>query len=599
MVDSAQEILAAYVSRYGKDFYASEKRTRVLSTLRLVSVLGAVASVILSRAFEYPSAEGISILAGALFFSVLFLLHTRASLQRDRLKVLYDTALDLLLRSQRRWNEVTLTPVPETVRALLPYGDELNLFGRKSLWELVGPPFTQGGKEKLVTWLSGYDSPSAIAARQQRVRALTPLHDWRLRWRSATRKACASHQVETLFHALLDGRKISPYFEIASSLIGLLLFVGVSVGAVLNLLPLEGISIVLLLNLLCSVSFHLFRSSQGSLHNVDSVFFHDYKQILELALELLANGESESTRIELMRSALKGLTRLETIASLASLRRSMLYVPLLGVMQLENFTSGARTLWKARFLEDTPRWLDTVAEIDALCSLSFVAFCNPEWVYPIIVDTPSPLFEAVQLSNPLLDKNVAIANDVSLHESQQLTSLTGSNMSGKSTLLRSIGSNVHLAWTGAPVAATKLRLSLLYVLPSIRIQDSFEEGISHFLAEGMRIKTILDQSRQREGRVLFLIDEVFRGTNSVEREIASVEVAKHLLLSHAIGIITTHDTSVASALGSLQNATEAHMSEVITHGPGNVSLTFPYTLCPGQASTRNALAILRNLGVLG
>ncbi|MCA9152992.1 MAG: hypothetical protein KDA92_27000, partial [Planctomycetales bacterium] len=191
-----------------------------------------------------------------------------------------------------------------------------------------------------------------------------------------------------------------------------------------------------------------------------------------------------------------------------------------------------------------------LAELEALSSLAAVAHDEPEWCFPT-VDPALVRFTGVQLGHPLIRSQVRVSNDVTLGPPETFLLVSGSNMSGKSTLLRSIGTNVILAQTGAPVCARECSLPPLVVATSMRIDDSLEDGVSFYMAELRRLKEIVDLAVETEQRVdrrlLYLLDEILLGTNSRERHVAVVRVMKHLLSHGAIGAISTHDLELAQS----------------------------------------------------
>ena len=246
-------------------------------------------------------------------------------------------------------------------------------------------------------------------------------------------------------------------------------------------------------------------------------------------------------------------------------------------------------------------WLETVGELEALASLAGYRFERPDDVWPEVVDG-APQFEADALAHPLLTAE-AVANDVRLGNRPQLLVLSGSNMSGKSTLLRTIGVNAVLAQAGAPVRARRLRMSPLAVGASIRIIDSLQDGSSRFHAEILRLRAILARTG-REGRdgdgapadatpVLFLIDECLHGTNSHDRRIGADAVVGSLVKGGAIGLVTTHDlalTAIADVLGP--RAENVHFTDHLTNG----KLRFDYRLRPGVVGKGNAIELMRSVG---
>jgi DNA mismatch repair ATPase MutS len=239
-----------------------------------------------------------------------------------------------------------------------------------------------------------------------------------------------------------------------------------------------------------------------------------------------------------------------------------------------------------------PRWLTVVAEMEALAALAGYAYENPDDVFPELV-ADGPLFDAAGLGHPLLPADVAVRNDVTLNKERRLLIVSGSNMSGKSTFLRTIGVNGVLALAGAPVRATRLRLSPLAVGASLRNQDSLQAGRSRFYTEITRLKQIVELARGPLP-VLFLLDEILHGTNSHDRRIGAEAVIRTLLEERSLGLVTTHDLAlaeIAEQLGPI--AANVHFADELVNG----ALHFDYRLHAGVVQHSNALALMRAVGL--
>jgi DNA mismatch repair ATPase MutS len=237
-------------------------------------------------------------------------------------------------------------------------------------------------------------------------------------------------------------------------------------------------------------------------------------------------------------------------------------------------------------------WIAATGEIEALSSVAGYAAENPEDVFPELAEH-GPLFDGKGIAHPLLPAATVIRNDVRLDENLQLLLVSGSNMSGKSTLLRSVGLNAVLAWAGAPVRASGLRVSPLAVGASMRVQDSVQDGKSRFYAEITRLRQVVDLA---EGRVplLFLLDEVLSGTNSHDRRIGAEAVVRNLVQSGAIGLVTTHDLALAHIADDLApRAANVHFEDHIEDG----RIAFDYRMRPGVVTKSNALELMRSVGL--
>ena len=244
-------------------------------------------------------------------------------------------------------------------------------------------------------------------------------------------------------------------------------------------------------------------------------------------------------------------------------------------------------------------WMAAIGELDALSAFAHIHQDNPGWCFPDVHEAGAgaPVeLEAASLGHPLIPDDRRVANDVVVGPPGTLLLITGSNMSGKSTLLRAIGLNTVLAQAGGPVCATRMSMPAADLDTSIRIQDSLEHGLSYFMAALARLKGILDRARHPEdGRVvLYLLDEILQGTNTAERSIAVRGVARHLLDAGAIGVMTTHDLGLAGEPPLSTAARLVHFTETIDE---HSHMTFDYRLRPGLATSRNALRLMQLIGM--
>jgi DNA mismatch repair ATPase MutS len=252
--------------------------------------------------------------------------------------------------------------------------------------------------------------------------------------------------------------------------------------------------------------------------------------------------------------------------------------------------------WRRRSGVHVRAWLDALGSLDALSALAIVRADEPDWAVPRLDEGAGVLIGSA-LGHPLIAAGRRVANDVRVGPPGTLLLITGSNMSGKSTLLRAVGLNAVLAHAGAPVCAAGLTLPPVDLQTSIRVQDSLELGLSYFMAALARLKQIVDAAERgaRPGRrLLYLLDEVLQGTNSVERAVAVRAVAEHLIAAGAIGAMTTHDLALADEEPLKSRAALVHFTERV-HADG--AMTFDYRLRDGLATSTNALRLMQLIGI--
>ena len=284
--------------------------------------------------------------------------------------------------------------------------------------------------------------------------------------------------------------------------------------------------------------------------------------------------------------------RLHRLVELHDWQHNQFFAPLAAALLWGTHLAWAIEGWRRLHGAHVRTWLGTVGEFEALSSLSAYRYEHPEDVWPEIVAEGAG-FDGVGVGHPLLPARRMVSNDIRLRGDTRLLVVSGSNMSGKSTVLRTVGVNAVLALAGAPVRATSLRMTPLSIGATLRIQDSLQEGRSRFFAEITRIRELADAAR---GPVplLFLLDELFHGTNSHDRLVGASGVLRSLLDRGAIGMITTHDlalTAVADALSP--RAANVHFEDHFEGG----EIQFDYRMKPGPVTRSNALALMRAVGL--
>jgi DNA mismatch repair ATPase MutS len=312
-------------------------------------------------------------------------------------------------------------------------------------------------------------------------------------------------------------------------------------------------------------------------------------RLKQLAAELTATGSVPSVEIG----------RLVRLADLLDSRQNQFFVPIAALLLLGTQTAIAIDQWRARCGSHVPQWLAIAGEYEALAALAGYAAEHPADPFPAIDDGPAR-FDADELAHPLIASARAVPNSVRLGgEGPHVLLVSGSNMSGKSTWLRTIGINAVLAQAGAPVRARALRMSALDVGATLRIQDSLQAGQSRFFAEITRLSVIVSMARRRVAEpqapaVLFLLDEVLAGTNSHDRRIGAEGIVKGLVELGAIGLVTTHDLALTEVVAELgPAAANVHFEDHFEEG----SLRFDYRLREGVVRTSNALALMRSVGL--
>ncbi|HEY0712823.1 MAG TPA: DNA mismatch repair protein MutS [Polyangia bacterium] len=477
------------------------------------------------------------------------------------------------------------------------YAPDLDVFGPQSLFSMLNMARTSAGQETLAAWLlSPAPTPDEIVARQAAVAELAAAVElreslWRaggmvgrdvkpralIAWLSATPEPASTRARVAAF---------------AVGLIGLTGLVAVFAGEVG--LAVAAFVVVWLLS-------RRFRPYVRSVGEGAQNRAEELTAVVKLA-EIVEGTAFSSSKLNALKAALgaadrparHAVNKLLRLVGYFEMRRSAL-LALLGTPVLA-FTQFAMAIeiWRKNHGAAAAHWIAAIGELEALTSLGTFAFEHPALPFPeIVADSEGPRFEGEAVAHPLLPAETRVANDVSLHPQRRLLLVTGSNMSGKSTYLRTIGTNTVLALAGAPVVAKRLRLSRLAIGASLRTSDSLQAGVSRFFAEIQRLRSIVDLCENNR-LALYLLDEILHGTNSEDRLAGGGALVKRLCERGSVGLCTTHDLALARIVDDLGTvAVNVHFEDVISDG----KITFDYRLRPGVVTRGNAIALMKLVGL--
>lgn len=473
-----------------------------------------------------------------------------------------------------------------------PYAADLGLFGEGSLFERICTARTHLGRERLAGYLIEPVGHKEARERQAAVRELVSRTGLREQIALLGRHDFEESKWRT-FAEWLDmpsvghGNRLRLGFCVSSAfLLGLSLAVLVAPSV---LWPMLWRPICATVAVQALAAGFLLRWVRRALAAAGPVA-HEIG-IMREGLAMLAGLEFSSPKLaQLARDATgadAAIGELDPWLMILSERTKDWFYQLSLWLALGTQTALALDAWRKRHRPALLGWLDTWAEFEALNALACYAYENPEDCWPEIAGAPAS-FQAQALGHPLLPRATCVANDVALGSGQKFWVISGSNMSGKSTLLRSMGLASVLALAGAPVRAGALRMAAMNLYAAISLGDSLREGKSRFLAEVRRLRETLDASLQQP--VIFLIDEIFSGTNSRDRQLAADAVVRTLVERGAVGAISTHDIALASI--AAHGGANVHMAST-----GRDPLDFDYRLKPGVTPETNALAIARMAGV--
>ena len=503
---------------------------------------------------------------------------------------------DGIARLEDRWHGIGETGVRFLTEEHL-YAPDLDIFGPASLFQLLSRARTQLGEERLARWLSAPAAVSTVRERQESIAELREALDFRETLATA---GGASRDIDTVSLSAWASAPAAPEslwlrsaaVVLAAGIIGGIVWWARG-GPVAPLLPCiiaqdAPHAPVASARVRASSAVSKGRSASSTCSPTRSSLIEQSTfrspQLIDIRAQMNSGGIVPSQAIR----------RLKRLADMLDWRRNTFFAPVAATVSWGLHLASAIESWRREFGAKVIAWLSAVAEYEALSSLAAYAYEHGDDPFPVFVEDGGPArFEGASLGHPLVPAARMVRNDVLLTPQTRLLIVSGSNMSGKSTLLRTVGVNAVLAMAGAPVRAADLTLTPLAVGANLHVHDSLQAGRSRFFAEISRIRRIADLAGREPAR-LFLLDELFQGTNSHDRRIGAQALLLNLIDRGAIGLTTTHDlalTAIADQSGG--RAVNVHFEDELKDG----ELIFDYRMKPGPVTHSNALALMKAVGL--
>lgn len=544
----------------------------------------------------------LALIAAIIVFGMLVARHRRANANIERFTAWRAIKADQLARMTLDWAHISQTESPAP--ADHPFARDIDIIGAYSVHRLLDTTVSKGGSRRLLDWLlTTTPDPDAIQKRQNAVRELIPLTAFRdkitLNGMRAARNRRDKWNGERLL-AWVRGKDDQPRIGA-----GTVTFLALLAAANITLFALNMLEIIPALWIGTFTVYVLFSAVQwrslGTLFDdammlqdqlgrlsavldyLESYPYHGRDSIKRLCAPLLEAGHQPSTQLK----------RIARVAAAASLQRNpIVWIMLNLVIPWDVFFAYRLERSRDEMSDDLPRWLDAWYELEALSALATFAHLNPAATFPTL--TPKATFTGRTLGHPLIPHDERICNDFALDELGRVVILTGSNMSGKSSFLRTLGINLSLAYAGGVVLADDLNAGLFRLFTCIRVADSVVDGFSYFYAEVRRLRALLEALRDADAPpVFFLIDEIFRGTNNRERLIGSRAYIRALTGENGLGLISTHDLELVKLADDIPQISNYHFREEVING----RMAFDYRLRTGPSPTTNALKIMQMEGL--
>ncbi len=569
---------------------------------RTLFVCGILLSLFSCRYFEQLGGW-LCVASFVTIFWVVSFYHRRVRDSIARNNLMLDIKQTQVARIHLDWNNIPPSNQSSSNTAH-PFEADLDITGERSLHRLLDTAITSEGSDRLKSWLLNTSpNPADIRRRQSLVRELKDLSLFRDKLLLHSTVASTTSKGRWKSNILVDWIK-SPVSK--ASLLSSVRLLGLLAGLNITLSLLSGFSLIPGLGPLpffIYVSVMIFKRAQvatawGELQELEATLrrfrvvfqylesrgYENRPGLAQICLPFRDEQQRPSTQLK----------RVERIAAALGLRTN----PILWLVVHILIPWDFYFTYRLEFLKEDvarllPGWLDAWYELEALNSLANFAYLNPQYAFPEIVSKLNQ-FDAVELGHPLIKPEFKVCNDFEIGKHNKISILTGSNMAGKSTFIRTVGINLCLAYAGAPVNADRLAVSIYRVFTCIKVSDSVQDGLSYFYAEVKRLRSMLSVIEEEGPPVLFLIDEIYRGTNSRERHIGSHALIR-MLSNHtkAVGIIATHDLELVTLAYEIQGVSNFHLRDEVRDG----KMVFDYLLRQGPCPTTNALKLMQIEGL--
>lgn len=593
------EIYKGRINLFSSHLATIENKISLISKIRLAIVISTLVFVYVLFKNDYQIFSGVLFLSGLAVFIILIIYHEELFNNKNKLINLISINEKGVKRLTDQWHSFMGTG-DEFMCDNHPYTSDIDIFGNNSLYQYINATHTYYGKHFLASSLRGESiNQEQIKQNQDAIRELALLLSFRqnieeaalsnqcienpdtiINWSETNNKNIVSRKLENLLIVL-------PYFSFLVLLADILLFKTIFFPVILYAFQI----ILFLYQYKKNIKlFNILDKQSGALNCYTNIIRAIEKtEFFSLILQKLQMDLSNNNNLLASRST--------AILSKILTKSDIRYNPVL------HFIVNSFWLWDIKCAIEADRWkekngkhirlwFEAIGHIEKLSSLSIIHFEHPSWAFPDVSQSDI-IINAQNIRHPLISKTINVGNDFILSMEKNTVILTGSNMSGKSTFLRTIAINLILAYTGSPVCATKLTCGMFNIYTSMRTKDNLTSHVSTFFSELYRIKKIVDMVNS-DKKVIYLIDEIFSGTNSQDRVIGAIAVLKALQLDNAIGIISTHDLELCRlAYGYESKFVNYHFREYYD----NNNILFDYKIYLGPSETRNALFLIKMVGI--
>jgi DNA mismatch repair ATPase MutS len=597
---SSRELYIKRKCAYNRLIEKQTKASNRLSNLRLLVMAAGIATSVVFYIKQYYFLMAASAIATLVLFIYLVVIHEKLTKNMEYATFISKINEDSIKRCDGEWDQFQDNG-SEFIDENHFYSYDLDIFGVNSLFQWINTAKTYTGRHILVEFLTQHPNNLAeIMQRQKAIEELAGKLSWRQRFLAeGLVSANGIHNPESLIAWINKGDYFfrKSWIIFLTRLLPAVTVLSLLLASIIPIIPyyISAIGLIIqfiLLFIKRKEREKVYRLAEKYKEDIN-VYYHMIKMFerQRFSSEYL-NKLKDSMRNKDGQTACQQVNKLFRIVESLENRNNFFYFifNLLTLWDYQNLITLEK--WKKKTGKYLKNWIDAIGKVEALSSLSIIKFDNPNWTMPEILSSQECIVEAKALGHPLISTSQRVDNDLQILPPIHTLLITGSNMSGKSTLLRAAGINLVLAYAGAPVCARYFRVSLMKIYTCMRVSDNLSKNISSFYAELLRIKTIVLKATEGDP-VFFLLDEIFKGTNSRDRHLGAKILIKKLCKTKSIGMVSTHDLELC-VLGKENKAVRNyHFQEYYKEG----KIYFDYKLRPGASTTRNAIYLMKLAGI--
>ena len=601
-----KKLFEEHIARIDRKIELYTKLSSKISGARLTIFMLTLLFAFLASGRLHDLVYSVILIGAIIAFLNLMGRHKKVEQFIEKLGFLKQIKKEQIARLELNWDGIPFRNINRDNFLNHSYAQDLNIIGKRSLFQLMDTSIYEGSSNVLSGWLLNQSKDvESINKRQQLIQELAPLQLFRDKLRvEALFTKSKTGRYEWSMEQMLDWLRLPKktgfilplvimfILSVSNVTLAILAMIGklssvyvvISFVSYLTVLKFTGDKVKGLFDAAFQME-KLLGSFSNILSHVERFKASDDKEISQFLKVYQKEDEKPSVILKKVRR----------FAIAASVQKNQVLGPLMNLvipwdlyfsMRLENL--------KEELEPKITKWLDKFYELEALNSMANFAFLNDGYSFPTFIKDTDALFKAEDLGHPLIPENQKVANDFEVYPGKDLFLITGSNMAGKSTFLRTVGINLVLAYSGAPTNAKSLNTGLYRIFTSINVNDSLGDGLSHFYAEVKRLRELLDELNKDEDQPLFFfVDEIYKGTNNKERYAGSAAFLREVAGKNGIGMVSTHDLELADLESEIEALSNWHFVESIADG----KMSFEYKLKSGPCPSTNALEIMRIEGL--